>query len=328
MLSLIDVRFCLAFSLVLAACHSEGPRLSPAAPPEVAAKCTPVSSLLSKNYERTRGIAIPLIGSVGDSVSYEGAVLTSEAAERIARADSMCRAWVFGTISDGDYTRFLLSTIVDSELPNAVSDTNLIPFDGILARLEQLEGSSSIPLVNNTELRALIERFARLSSPERDRENAEQFAGLANALDRNQADIASLRLEVYGRLQLLSSRIDQQNDQQYIMSISAHQSLTPQFPYRIFFATGSSELTKNAKDDLRRLLGSTEISTGLVVTGYTDPRGSPYYNNRLAIARARSVALFLAELGYSDVEFEGSTTAPDGVMEYDEMRSAELRLTE
>ncbi|MGV6840504.1 MAG: OmpA family protein [Planktomarina sp.] len=71
------------------------------------------------------------------------------------------------------------------------------------------------------------------------------------------------------------------------------------------FATGSYKLSSGAHAQLVQFFKSNQ-SSGYVIVGHTDSRGSDAYNNQLSVNRARSVARVAASLGARVVDIQGA----------------------
>lgn len=81
--------------------------------PAVAKKCTPVRSLLAKNYQ-IGGKANALVVGVGGSFVRRGPELTAEQSTRIVEFDRVCRAWVAGAVSSKEWADYLRKSVAAS----------------------------------------------------------------------------------------------------------------------------------------------------------------------------------------------------------------------
>jgi len=72
----------------------------------------------------------------------------------------------------------------------------------------------------------------------------------------------------------------------------------------VFFDTNSSELHREEKEKIMKLLESFHPEE-IEIIGYTDRRGSKEYNNQLALRRAKAVAKVIKELTKVKVDIKG-----------------------
>ncbi len=305
---------------LLTACVGTKPETVPLADKDVIARCAPAEALLDKNYSETRGFDLGIVNA-GESVSYQGAVLSAEAADRVSKVNSMCKAWVAGTITDQQYSKFLLSTLIDSSVTLPGGTGQSIPLDELLERIEELETIGAIPVAQDgNDLRAELQRLIDMDPTSRVAELETDYDSLRDRVDTSVSDLAQVQSAMARQIQSLSDQLEAIESRDGPQA----ESLT-EGPYRVYFATDSSELTFSATKYLDELVSKNLRQTPrLEVRGYTDPRGSTTHNQDLSERRAQAVAEYLRTTISAEVGVFGENVSPETSEDNSRLRYVEI----
>lgn len=292
----LNLMACLALGALTSCCTN--PKDGPGENAEVAARCPPVRDLLAKNYHRDGRVDLAVV-KAGSLYDRRGVVLTSEEAARAAQTDALCRAWVFKAITPREYAQAILKlaavTVVETSSP--------VERDAVTASmarlLEDLKTRGLLPReLDTADLQRQVAADARLTRDQLDESLRQAMGPIATDVQRFTSDGAQGQAELLRRLQSLDDRLAR---------LEAGRGGPPTTPgaggpasLEVYFATGSAELTFDARSRLRDAAREWAAASAAVsVVGYSDPRGDGRRNQALSLARAEAVA---ALLGRFDVK--------------------------
>lgn len=319
--------------VLLAGCSTPKPPEPPKVRAEVVSRCASAEALLAKNYSRTRNVDL-LVAGGGETISLRGAILSAEAADRVAKTDTMCKAWANGALNDEQYASYLLSSFADSatvpqSILNAVrgaSEISGMPadisVDELLRRIEQLEATGGFPPgIDKNEIRSVLINFKNLSDADRAEQIDNKFEERLGQVETQGVETQRLRIETSQGIANLIARLDKLEET--LESVKATPTLKP--PFRVYFTTGSDELTFASMRYLDALI--EELREGgrpLTVTGYTDPRGTTATNAELSVSRASAVAQYLRDNLNVPVAARGGNVADLDTLDISKMRYADI----
>lgn len=326
-----------ASGLVLAGCQTPGEKLADE-DADVAARCTPVKDLLSKNYHREGKLDLAVV-SGGAVFRREGVILSPDEAARIAHLDRACRAWVKGALTDDQYAQAILPVFATT-LADTANGQNIDQLAASnKALLDKLKEARIVPDELRTQDLNGAAKAASLLPPDQRYDQLaatlEKISGEA-AIDRE----AQFRTAVIERLDRLEGRLglggsEEDNPPppppppppQRPGSTPAYETGSG-FPrgtgadagkallegVDLYFSTGSAELTYDGRQRLRGVAGAWARNGQTVsVIGYADSRGKAAANQALSKARAETVAGELSRLGVrlGPVRGDGVKSGPD-----------------
>jgi outer membrane protein OmpA-like peptidoglycan-associated protein len=319
----------LAGSVLIVGCGTQLPKEKPE-DGDVAARCTPVRALLSKNVRSGANVAFPWLFNVGGLYERSGAVLDAAEAARTVRLDEACRAWVGGAITAKEYGRVVLdntsATIVQTTSPDDREDVT----HKVMEYLDDLKTKGYLPdRFDTSAIPGQVKSDAHLSNKELEaklRDSLDELGGrlrlVGEAADVREAQLASRFDLVERRLKVLETAAKSVS----AASISVPTS-RPTGPDSAASSAGTQAASSGSGDEYSEHRGSADVgtraldvyfSTGsaelsllekqrlesaaavwrsagatLYVMGFADPRGSAAFNSALARARAESVAKLL-----------------------------------
>ncbi|QQN74415.1 OmpA family protein [Croceicoccus sp. YJ47] len=319
--------------LLLAGCSTPKPPESPKVRADVVSRCASAEALLAKNYSRTRNVDL-LVAGGGETISLRGAILSAEAADRVAKADTMCKAWANGALTDEQYASYLLSSLADSaSVPQSILDSvsgdskisgtpSDISVDELLRRIEELEATGGFPPgIDKNEIRSTLNNFKNMSDADRAEQIDSEFEKRLGQVETQGAETQRLRIETSQVIANLIERLD--NLEQALQDIQTTPAM--KMPFRVYFTTGSDELTFASMRYLDALIEELrEDARPLAVTGYTDPRGTTAANAELSVSRANTVAQYLRDNLNVPVVARGGNVADLDTIDISKMRYADI----
>lgn len=314
--------------LALAGCQTPGEKRADE-DAEVAARCTPVKDLLSKNYHREGRLDLAVV-SGGGVLSRTGVVLTGAEASRLAQLDYFCRAWVKGALSDAQYAQAILPVFATTVADTAAGQSVAAIAGSNAAGLDALKQQQIVPEALETQqLQGYAEAAAGLPADQRQAQLTSQLGGIS----------AVLRLAADGELQFQASVLTRLDDLERILKPQGAASgpsgdpaapRPPAPPLRgldLYFSTGSAELAYDSRQRLRdAAAGWVQQSRAVTVTGFADGRGRDELNRALSAARARAVAQELERAGVDVTAVRGAGVKPGA--DLDLARTVRIEVTE
>ncbi|MNK34226.1 OmpA family protein [compost metagenome] len=284
---------------------------------EVAARCTAVKALLSKNVRVDTSTTVPLLFKAGGLYERAGAILDPADAARAVRVDQACRAWVKGGITAREYGQVVLDNTSATIVQTTSTEERQGIVDVVVKYLDDLKAKGILPSqFDASAVAGQVASDSRLTKSELEiklRTSMTEIDGklgtFYQASDMRQAQLVSRLDSIDRRL----TRLEPANQPRSEPSESAlTQTQKPSAKdhrkvddstglaaddLNVYFSTGSSEVLFSERRRIEAAAANwVKSRTIIYVVGFTDPRGRPEYNAKLSRARAQAVANHLAKL--------------------------------
>lgn len=294
--------------------------------PEIAKKCTPVQSVLAKNYKIASGFNAILIG-LGGNYERTGVQLNADQTYRIMEADRLCRAWVNKAIKETDWSDYLLESSSasiaaikyqanrsSSENPEISKQAATDVRNSINELREILSNSLNFSKEEtNIMLKAVEEKSSRYAKYSPNEVNDILVKKFRNIEDDNK--IKWDEFQTYQdtfREQFLETSGHFNGIDAQLARIEAR--LQPNKPTSepskktscVYFSTGKSEINWDSSKSLAKLAYQLKSQNVVVdIEAYTDARGKKNDNVSLSFARGNAVAQYLKETGVTVRQVKG-----------------------
>ena len=284
---------------------------------EVAKRCTPVQSVLMKNYKLASKVDVVLAG-LGLNYERSGVQLTPEQTNQIINADRMCRAVVHHDISDQAWGNYLLESAAASiaaikrqadRTPKG-SQISEDAMSALKAATQETQGmlkeDPSLLNIKNDELMTKVQdqssKFSALSPQQVDNILSQRFEDISkeyniewNKLETSLDKLNIQILGTFGRFDTIESRLA---GIEGILAKSPSEKIAVPSDVCVYFSTGATELTWDTERTLgRHILSNDTKHLTVNVDAYSDIRGNDKSNTALSFSRANAVAKFLRDRG-------------------------------
>ncbi len=319
--------------------------------PQVAAKCAPVRSLLSKNFRGSANAGIPFF-KFGGLYDRNGTVLDPADAYRIAHVDAACRLWVQKEITGKEYAQIVLgrtsAAIVQTTTPGERDEV----IASVVKAFEQLKGQGLLPASFDTsKVPEKVAADSQLTQQQLESSLKIGMAGLEDKVVRLSSRIGGDDLHgiVMTKLDDIERAVaklgapapvpvpptpptppndDSSSKRAGDEAANSGPTATPtpgDFPgLDVYFATSSSELIFSERARISRAAAIwVQSRVRINVFGSYDPRGGREYNLKLARARADAVVAVLANHGVT-IGKVASGEVDLGSSNYDKLRAVRM----
>jgi len=284
---------------------------------KVQAKCTPIRTLIAKNY-RVGFMAKILENGGGAGIEKTGTELTREQADRQVDIDRICRAWVNHVYTDAEWAAFLRKqgTASLAELSKATSQKDRADYEAALNELAKtiagIGRSSNVAPPKDEiaslveDLKVRIENISKINPLELQSELLKSFLALDNRVIDSRSVTEKSMNETLIRLANLNEQIGIIKDELANFAAtpkskkeippSHDQDVTNTAIVYIGFEKGSYQLSNSALLDLRKKLDIYKRSNVVFnISGYTENRGPVEFNERLAFRRGAVIRDWLID---------------------------------
>lgn len=325
--------------------------------PDVAVRCTPVRSLLSKNVRSSANVTVPFLFNLGGLYDRTGAVLDPTEVARVVRIDNACRAWVKGGMSPQDYGKVLLESTAATIVQTTNQEDRPGVVEAVVKYFDELKAKGNLPSdFTSSSVSSQVASDSRLTQQELEAklritvaEIEAKFEHVDSGADLRQVQLVSrldsidrklTKLEQLGIARssstgesasvsptpspAVTTEESSESKSGQVLGKAEHPTNRDPHGLDVYFATGSSELSFSERRRLEAASAAwVKADATIFVMGFSDPRGTEADNLRLSGERAHVVADVLRSWRVRVGAVSGGGVGLG--RDYDELRRVQLR---